>query len=125
MAGTILSFGFSPAENKKIKTVCDKVGLRLKKIGVEDYGQPIGSFLGLAEKNEAPEHGFALDGQMLVFADVTDKQLDAVFSGLRTARVGVSSLKAVLTQTNAQWTAHALITELKEEREQLGDHPNT
>lgn len=123
MAGTILSFGFSPAENKKLKTVCDKVGLRLKKLGVEDYGQPIGAFVGEAAKLEQPETLPELSSQMLVFAYVTDKQMDAVFSGLRTARVGVSSLKAVLTPTNAQWTAHALMAELQEERKQLGDHP--
>ncbi len=123
MAGTVIAFGFTPAENKKLKTVCDKVGLRLKKVSPMEYAQPIGSFVGLAEKVEVSETEMALDGQMLVFASVSDRQLDAVLSGLRTVRVGIGSFKAMVTPTNAAWTANALLEELKKEREELGDTP--
>lgn len=123
MAGTVISFGFTPAEQKKLKTVCDKVGVRLKKVTPMEYGQPIGSFVGLAEKGETTGTELPLDGQMLVFASVSDRQLDAILSGLRTVRVGIGSFKAMVTPTNASWTAYALLEELKKEREELGDIP--
>lgn len=119
---TVLLYGFDSGESKKIKTICTKLDIRLRKVQPEEYGQPVGAFVGAEKFLEKMEAG-SIPGQMLLFAHVTDRQLEVFLNALRTVRVGVDSLKAVLTQTNAKWTGTELYAELKKEREELGDKP--
>ena len=123
MQGIVLSFGLEQAENKKLKALCEMVGLRLRKVLPEEYGQPIGSFVGVMPKKEAVEAQKEIDGKMLVFAFVSDRQLNVMLSGIKTARIAAGSYKAVLTENNAAWTVPALFAELCKEREELNDHP--
>lgn len=123
MAGIVLSFGLESTENKKLKALCEMLGLRLRKVLPEEYGQPVGSFAGVLPRVEKALPQNELSGKMLVFAFVSDRQLDVMLSGLRTARIAVGSYKAVLTETNAAWNASTLFAELCKEREELNDHP--
>lgn len=123
MQGIVLSFGLETEENKKLRMLCEMVGLRLRKVLPEEYGQPVGSFAGVMPKTENAEPQNELSGKMLVFAFVSDRQLNVMLSGIKTARIAIGSYKAVLTETNAAWTAPALFAELCREREELGDHP--
>lgn len=123
MPGIVLSFGLEATENKKLKTLCEMVGLRLRKVLPEEYGQPIGSFAGVTAREEHPEPQKELSGKMLVFAFVSDRQLNVMLSSMKTARIAVGSYKAVLTETNATWNTPTLFAELCKEREELGDTP--
>ena len=123
MQGIVLSFGLESAENKKLKALCEMIGLRLRKVLPEEYGQPVGSFAGVMPKTEQPQPQKEIDGKMLVFAFVSDRQLNVMLSGLKTARIAAGSYKAVLTETNAAWTVPTLFAELCREREELGDTP--
>lgn len=123
MAGIVLSFGLEAAENKKLKTLCEMVGLRLRKVLPEEYGQPVGSFAGVMPKAESTEAQKELSGKMLVFAFVSDRQLNVMLSSMKTARIAIGSYKAVLTETNAAWNVPTLFAELCREREELGDTP--
>lgn len=123
MAGMVMSFGLEREENKKLKMLCEMLGLRLRKVLPEEYGQPVGSFAGVVPKKDAVSAQSELDGKMLVFAFVSDRQLNVMLSGIKTAGIAVGSYKAVLTETNAMWTVPALFAELCKEREELNDHP--
>lgn len=123
MQGMVLSFGLEAEENKKLKMLCEMVGLRLRKVQPAEYGQPVGSFAGVMPKAGQPEPQSELSGKMLVFAFVSDRQLNVMLSGIKTAGIAVGSYKAVLTETNAAWTVHELFAELCREREELNDHP--
>jgi len=123
MAGIVMSFGLERDENKKLKTLCEMLGLRLRKVMPEEYGQPVGSFAGVAPKTEVVEAREELSGKMLVFAFVSDRQLNVMLSSMKTARIAAGSYKAVLTEMNAAWDVPTLFAELCKEREELNDHP--
>lgn len=123
MKGTVLSFGLEQAENKKLKTLCEMVGLRLRKVTPEEYGQPVGSFAGVLPKKDGAAAQAELSGKMLVFAFVSDRQLNVMLSSMKTAQIAIGSYKAVLTETNAAWDVPTLFAELCKEREELNDHP--
>lgn len=123
MAGMVLSFGLEAGENKKLKSLCEMVGLRLRKVLPEEYGQPVGSFAGVMPRVDGAEEQKELSGKMLVFAFVSDRQLNVMLSSMKTARIAIGSYKAVLTETNAAWTVPTLFAELCREREELNDIP--
>ena len=113
---TVLAYGFGNSDAKKLKSLSEKWGLRLRRVVPEEYTQPIGAFTGRSAFLNAPEPVTGAIGEMLVLADVSERQLEAFLSGLHTIRVGTGALKAVLTETNARWTGERLYRELKEER---------
>ena len=123
MDATVLAFGFDAAELKGLKAACARKGVRLRTVLPADCGQSIGALCGAAKHQEAAAPEAALPGPMLVFAHFRDRQLDMFLSELQTARLGRTALKAVLTPTNAQWTAAALYAELARERNQVQGRP--
>ena len=115
-------YGFDGKSIKKLRPLCVRMGLRLRQVRPEEAGQPVGAFAGVAEFRELPAPG-TVPGTMLVLAGLTDRQVDAFLSAMRTARVGQGSLKAVLTPTNKDWTGPQIYAELHKEREAMGDSP--
>ena len=118
MDATVLAFGLDAAELKGLKAACARKNVRLRKVLPEEYGQSIGALCGESPRREDAVPGCALPGAMLVFAHFREKQLDMFLSELRTARLGLGALKAVLTPTNAQWDAAALYAGLAREKSQ-------
>lgn len=123
MQGIVLSFGLEAEEHENLKMLCEMMGLRLRKVLPEEYGQPVGSFAGVLPKTEQSEPQGELSGKMLVFAFVSDYRLHVLLSTMITAGIAVGSYKAVLTEHNAAWNAPTLFAELCREREELNDHP--
>lgn len=113
---TVLVYGFGSSDAKKLRSLGDKLGLRLRRILPEEYTQPIGAFTGRGAFLTTPEPAAGNMEEMLILADTTERQLEAFLSGLHTIRVGTGALKAVLTETNARWTGEQLCSELKKER---------
>ena len=119
MEATMLIYGLEGQELKKLKTLSQKKSIRPKLIAPADYGQRVGAFCGVAKRLETlPEVSGV--GPMLVFAHVAERQLDAFITELRTARVGLNAIKAILTPTNAGWDAGKLYAELTKERNEMG-----
>ena len=116
MDATVLAFGFNAAELKGLKAACARKSVRLRRVLPADCGRSIGALCGAAGHRADAAPGGALPGPMLVFAHFRDRQLDMFLSELRTARLGRDALKAVLTPTNAQWSAAALYAELVREK---------
>ena len=115
-AYTVILYGFTGPEGKKIKTLCTRMGLRLRQVRPEEAGQPVGAFAGATAFLETAE-SVEMPGEMMVLAGLTDRQIEVFLSGLRTARVARGTLKAVLTPTNKDWPGPQLYAELQKERE--------
>ena len=62
--------------------------------------------------------GAPLGGRMMVLCELGEK-LDEVLAALRAAGIGAETIKAVLTETNAEWTPVELYAELQREREEF------
>lgn len=119
-ASIVLVYGFDGPEVKKLRAACGKLGLRLRKVLPEEWDQPVGAFAGRGAFTDPAGAEQAVPGQMLVLCHVTERQLDALLSSLRTVRVGRDALKAVLTDTNARWSGRRLFDELTKEHAGFG-----
>ena len=119
MRATVLAYGFSDGEARVLRMVCAQMDIRLRRVGPEEAGLPVGAFFGLAPRAEKESAGEDIPGRMLVLAGFGPRQMDAFLSALRTARAP-ASLKAVLTEHNAAWTGPALYAELEKERAAMG-----
>lgn len=118
---TVLLFNFTDKSRfDKILRAALLQKIRIKKVNMEDYLQPMGYLAGkkdfapTQEKYDGPE----LEDEMLFMADMTSTQIDGLLQILK--KVGISiKLKAVLTENNQHWNVLKLFRELKNENEAL------
>ena len=104
MTPTLLAYQIDPKKLGKMQIVCLRLGIRVQAIDPADFGQTIGALAGvLPREPDAP--AAPLPGEMLVMAHFRPGLLE----GMPVA------LKAMLTDTNAAWTATALYAEIARE----------
>ena len=128
---TILAFNLSDARLSKLRFLCMKLGTLVKVVPQEDFTQPIAALAGLAERclpplgeeigqspagEDAPEATEPFAEEMIVFCHMSNMQLNSFLKTAKQQRIPPFPLKAILTPTNAAWTAAQLCAELKEER---------
>lgn len=89
-----------------------------KYIEKHKYSQPLGQLAGIlpAKKNPAPYTGPELEASMMIFVNLPDAMLDFILKILQNFPVKFP-YKAVLTATNAKWTATECFAEIKREHE--------
>ena len=81
---------------------------------VSTNGQGHGALAGVLPRT-ADTPAAPLPGEMLVLAHFRPGMLEGLLQGLRAAHVPPVALKAMLTDTNAAWTAPALYAEIAKE----------
>lgn len=117
----ILMFGFSDEEGQKICAALQGavllMGMEVICVEQRDYLQPLGVLAGVQEeKLPAPPYpGKELPARFVLLAGMERADLDEVLPLLSRAGVGREDLKAMLTETNAKWTAVGLCRELMAE----------
>lgn len=101
-----------------IRLVLAQKRIIVRTVALHEYNQPIGVLAGVQPAVPLPPYaGPELDGAMMVLR-VLPSHLDDVLAALRAA--GIPPIpKAILTRTNAAWTAPALLAELKREQEEI------
>lgn len=114
----ILTFGVDDKSLKGLKALGRKKSVRIRRVLPEEYLTPIGALAGRDIRAGIPEMGPV--GQMLVFCDVTEKQLDMLLGEIKNARIAQTALMAMLTEHNLMWTAPTLWRELLREHRELG-----
>lgn len=115
MKPTILTFNLSDARLTKLRFLCMKLGFSVKAVPAADFCQPVGALCGLTEPGEAaPAEAFS--EEMLVFCHMDNAAVNRFLQTAKQMRFAPVSLKAILTPTNADWTADQLCAELKQER---------
>ncbi|MGI5947194.1 MAG: DUF3783 domain-containing protein [Lachnospiraceae bacterium] len=104
-----------------MKSVLVRMGIRIKNVTNEQTGETIGSLLGMEQQGKPDEAGEQMDGaieeQMLVLHQFTERRLDQLLFQLRKAGVPKIELKAIVTEQNSHWTLYQLYEELRKERE--------
>jgi len=118
MNAMLLAYGWEDGALKALRRLCAQRDVRLRRVPPEDYAQPLGALSGVEKRREPAEAGESatLPEPVLVFAHFGERQFGAFLEQLRTARVGLGVLKAVLTPTNAAWDVYTLFRELEQER---------
>ena len=89
----------------------------LRLIKKEEYFQTVGVLAGMKEASETDRiyEGEELADEMMVFAGVTGSHLDQILFMMRKKGMKRIDYKAVLTDTNSQWTVPELFKELEKE----------
>lgn len=122
MKETILLFNpTEKADLLKIEMALFPLRIRLKKIGKEDYSQPLGVLAGMKDIAPCEEQydGPELPGTMFVFCFLSDSRLNQALAALRRCGAGPFPYKAILTPTNSTWTAPDCFDEIRKEHEAL------
>ena len=97
-----------------IARVCGRFGLT-----VIPVGQTVGFLAGYQGFPERPEKETPPEDRVLVFCEVDRETLDQVLEALK-AEGAPTSLKAILTGTNAGWPFARLARELSAEHRAMG-----
>jgi len=115
-SGTILMYNCSGGKYFKLQQIFAMLRLRMRMVGPDKYHLTL---LELAEGEGEPaaEAGEAIPESMLVFCGVNEALLNQVLEVIRAAKLPPIVLKAVLTETNQDWTSLQLYEELVRERE--------
>lgn len=111
MQPTILLYQIKGDKLTKIRLLCQKLRLRARLVGSEQFDSPIAAALS----GDTAPAGKPLEGEMLVLAGLSQGQFQAFLNGFRQNRIPPVPLKAVLTPTNALWTPRQLYAQLVEE----------
>ena len=113
----ILAFNLDEDALKTLKGICDWLQLRLKSVPPESFALPLGALAGMP----AAALGASLVGApffndpMLVMCQLDEPRFNAFLGALRGSGIPAIPLKAVLTPTNANWSALQLHSELMRE----------
>lgn len=115
----VLLYNLDREKLLRIKLLLLRLGLGAREVSPEEFGQPLGALAGLEgfeTSQDAPEESFTQE--MLVMVGLSSQQFSAFLEALRQSRATVA-LKAVLTETNAQWSSVRLHRELAAEHAAL------
>lgn len=102
----------------KLKGVMVQLGIRIRNITPDQAGEKVGYLAGIpgyeaAQAAPVPE----IPEEMLVLKDFTGPRMEQLLQMLRRAGVPRIALKAVLTETNVDWTFYELYQEIRKEHE--------
>jgi len=114
MTPTLLAYQIDPQKLGKMQVVCLRLGIRVQAVAPADFGQTVGAAAGVLPRR-ADVPAAALPGEMLVMAHFRPGMLEGMLQGFRAAHIPPVALKAMLTDTNAAWTADALYAEIAKE----------
>ena len=116
MHPVLLCYALSPAKKGKLTVACAKAGARLAVLPEDRWGLRVEQVLA-GEEGPAPLPEGERVGEMAVMCGFSDAGVNALYRNMKAARVPAPALMAMLTETNAAWTAAELYRELSAERE--------
>lgn len=145
MTGREMVLYYSPnkdAKTRKVKSVLVRLGIRIKNITEEQFGEQVGTLAGLMEfvgkrskeasqpeltekqqdgigKNELSDaETLVIPEEVLVLCNFSEAGLDRLLRELRKSSASVA-LKAILTETNCAWSFYELYQEVRREHESM------
>ena len=122
MRESILLINFQDKKKlREIQMMAMAVKLRMKLVDKSDYLQPVGYLAGNKEipPVDARYEGEELEQEMMVFAGLTEDHLNQMLFLMRKSGIAPVNYKAILTDTNKNWTVQELYEELQREHEAM------
>lgn len=113
---TLLLFNIAPQKRAALQVIGLRCGCRMQAVPTEKQGATLARILSGETGEITPAEPFT--EELLVMAGLNDRRLDTVLTELRRRKVHIP-LKAVVTPTNADWTAVELYEELCRERDAI------
>ena len=120
MKKLILLYNFSGERLSGVKLSAVSVKALTKEIAKADYGKRLGSLAELkgyenAESGELTD----FDDELLMMCGFGSEDIDMLLKSLRKHGVGRVALKAIITDTNKDWTSGELYRAVKEDHEEM------
>lgn len=122
MRETVLLINFQDAKQlREIKMILLSMKIKMKTVEKKDYLQKIGYLAELKEMEAVQEvyDGEELEKEMMIFANLREAQLEQILYRIRKNGVKKVDYKAILTDTNKDWTVPQLYEELAGEHEKM------
>lgn len=114
-APQILMYNLDNPRKLKILMICGQLKIKAHSVAVSDYAQPIGALAGLRNRTDAVYSGAGFPEEMLLMANFSGALLNSFLNAMRQNRLPGIPLKAVLTDTNADWDSVRLHDEILRE----------
>ena len=115
----VLCYNLQPEKLSRLRVLALRLGIGVRVVEPEKFGLPVGALAGVMEPPETVEEAESFSDEMLVMAHFRPGMLDAFLNGFRQSRIPPVKLKAMLTETNAAWSAARLHREIRAEHEQM------
>ncbi|MGN1138088.1 MAG: DUF3783 domain-containing protein [Ruminococcus sp.] len=109
----VLLYNLTGKKAIDIKMICHKLNLTNKTVGKDEFGYKLG-YLCNVDKDDTIYPYDDFDNEMILFANLPDVTFDKFLKMLRQKKATVD-LKAVLTQTNKEFTSSQLFEEISKE----------
>lgn len=122
MRETVLLINFQDARQlKEIKMILFSLKIKVKTVEKKEYLQKIGYLAGMKEIEATQEMytGEELEKEMMIFSNLREAQLEQILYRIRKNGVKKVDYKAILTDTNKDWTVPQLYEELVGEHEKM------
>ncbi len=122
MEKMILLYSYPNEITRQIADICLRLNVTCKKVPKKRFSQTIGNHIGALGHGAMRDiyEGDELSEPVMLFAGMSSKELDAALDALKTAGIPATSLKAIVTMYNINWTILDLYAELVKEREEMG-----
>ncbi|MBR3105638.1 MAG: DUF3783 domain-containing protein [Clostridia bacterium] len=118
MQPLLLCIGMEQNQLMRVSFAAMALGIRVKAVAEEEWGQTIGALCGLEPGNTNAAE-VRISEPMIVMAFFDSALMDRLLKSLRDGRQTVR-LKAVLTPYNQHWTCGQLYRQLCQEAAQMG-----
>lgn len=109
----ILTMRLDKDRQEIISRICDSIGAECVKLGAGCLDRKLGELIDSGEADSGPEADTGME--MVIFAGLTDRELDIYIDRYKKTGAAVIPLKAVMTDTNREWTVRQLYRELGRE----------
>ena len=113
----VLLYNIEKRKSIEIKNLCRKMNVGYTDVDKSDYGYRLGYLLNI-DDNSVKAEGDDFSGEMMLLVDFNNGILDLFLSLLRKKKCTVA-LKAVLTDTNKNFTSYELFSEISKEHEAM------
>ena len=121
MKSTVLCYNLKGTKKgKQIAMIFGFLGYKIRHVEKEEYEVPIGVLAGASSQDQeaAQYEGEGFPEEMLVMHAATEDMLDKALFLMKKEKVQVG-LKAMVTETNQEWTSLALHDEIQKEHEYM------
>ena len=115
---TLFLYNLDNPKGAKIRRMCLPLKIRTKLVAPEAFAMTLDELTSGAQPDGQPAQA-AFSDEMLLMADFTSAQVDALLAGFRRAKIPPVALKAVLTPTNRAWDSVQLHRELAQEHQAM------
>ena len=116
----ILLYNIQPASREQeIKSLLRRLDFPYKDIPLNAGGYQVGSFLGLKGQTDPVPDAAPLPGEMMILSGLSSLRLDTLLKAFRAAGIPPVALKAMVTETNVNWTLNTLFGHLLLEHRQM------